>query len=110
MSEAWALRAFRWCYGAFIAYASAQTYFGAHGDLHAIILSSVEFIAALAFLIEPFEIAACVALLIIFAIAGAITAVRGEPPVRFVYFAATAAYIVFVHRRDRPELRRSESG
>jgi hypothetical protein len=99
MSEVRALRALRWCYIAFIAYASAQTYFGAHHDLHAVVLSSVEFSAALAFLIEPFEVIACVVLLLVFGVAAVITLAETEVPVRFFYFAATAAYIVFAHRR-----------
>jgi hypothetical protein len=110
MSRAWALRSFRWCYCAFIAYVSAQTYVGAHGDLHALILSSVEFAAVLLFLIEPLEIVAGAALLVVFAIATAITAARGEIPIRFLYFAGTTAYIVFAHRSERLALRRTDGG
>jgi hypothetical protein len=101
MRDVWALRGLRLSYVAFIAFASVQTYFGAHHDLHAIVLSSVEFFAVLAFLIEPLETIACAILLLVFAAAAAITAAQGEIPLRFFYFGATAAYIVFAHRRAR---------
>ena len=105
MSRTWALRALRWSYCAFIVYASALTFLqtwtgqGAHhGDPAILALSGVETAAALALAIEPLEVAALVALLAVYAVASAITVGEGEPPLRFVFYAVTALYIVLTNR------------
>lgn len=97
MSEVWGLRGLRWSYCAFIAWASVQTFLNARTahDVHALILSSVEVAAIVAFLFVPLEVAACAVLLAVYAIATALTlAEHGDMPLRFVYFAMTAVYIV----------------
>jgi hypothetical protein len=101
MSEVWALRLLRWSYCAFIASASLQTFLQARGDrdVHALILSSVEIAAIAAFLFAPLEVIACGVLLIVYAIAAALTvAVNHGLPLRFAYFAMTAIYIVIASR------------
>jgi hypothetical protein len=102
MSEVWALRVLRWSYCAFIASASLQTFLQARGDrdVHALILSSVEIAAIAAFLFVPLEVIACGVLLIVYAIAATLTAaMHHDIPLRFVYFATTAVYIVIASRR-----------
>lgn len=101
MSEVWALRGLRWSYCAFIAWASLQTFAQARGDrdVHALILSSVEIIAIAAFLFAPLEVIACGVLLIVYAIASALTVTaHHDIPLRFVYFAMTAVYLVIASR------------
>lgn len=100
MSQTWALRGLRWSYCAFIAWASVQTFRGARGsDLHAQILSVVEIAAIVAFLFAPLEVAACVVLLAVYATAAVLTlATHNEVPLRFIYFAMTAIYIVIASR------------
>jgi len=102
MNQAWALRGLRWSYCAFIAWASLQTFLQSRleRDFHALILSSVEIAAIAAFLFAPLEIIACVVLLVVYAIAAALTlAAHHDMPLRFVYFAMTAIYIVTVGRK-----------
>lgn len=101
MNEIWSLRIFRWSYCAFIAWASAQVFLqgaGAH-EPHARILAGVEIAAIAAFLIPRLEAAAGAVLLIVYAFASVITIAQGKPPLRFIYYAATAIYIVLAHRR-----------
>ena len=102
MSDAWALRLLRWSYCAFIAWASAQVFLagsGAH-ELHARLLAGAEVAAITAFLIPPLEIGAAAVLMIVYAVASVITLMQGQPPIRFVYYAATALYIVWASRRS----------
>jgi hypothetical protein len=96
----WSLGALRWSFCAYIAWLSARTFAGgwAERDLHALVLAGAEMIAVAAFLIERWALGACIALLAIFAIAAVVTALRGELPLRFLYFGATAAHIVFAQR------------
>jgi hypothetical protein len=106
MSGPWPFRLLRWSYCAFIAWASAQVFFhngGAH-ESHARILAGVEIAAIVAFLFPATEIAACIVLLLVYALASAITAMQGEVPVRFLYYAATATYIVIASRANRTEI------
>jgi hypothetical protein len=105
-----ALRALRWAYVAFILFASAQTFASAwqmhvastHAHAHAtvlvLILAGSEVLAAGAFLIEPCELVAGGFLLVIYAAAGLVASLEGDVPLRFVYYGATAAYIVYAHR------------
>lgn len=93
MSGAWALRALRWSFCAFIVFASAQTLMaalGGHGGVHHLALSGVEIAAALALLFPRLAVAASVALCTVFAIAAVLTVADGEAPMRFAYYGATA--------------------
>lgn len=96
----WALRALRWSYCAFIAWAGLQTFLSAHleHDLHALLLSSVELLAIAAFLFESIEWPAAVTLIAVYTIAAIATTFAGQMPIRFVYFAVTAFYIVYARR------------
>ena len=102
-SGAWTLRAFRWSFAAFILSSSASTFVqarieGGHAAEFVQVLAGTEIVAALAFLVEPVEKIACALLLLIFGTAATLSFVHGEMPLRFVYFAATALYIVYAHR------------
>ena len=108
MNQTWALRGLRWSYCAFIAWASLQTFLAARADhdVHALILSSVEIAAIAAFLFAPLEAVACGVLLIVYAIASVLTlAAHHDMPLRFVYFAMTAVYIVIATRNARASVR-----
>lgn len=102
MSESWALRLLRWSYCAFIACASVRTFVEARAghDLHAFVLSGVEITAIAAFLFAPLETIACAVLLVVYAIAVVLTLVAHQDlPLRFVYFATTAVYILIADQR-----------
>jgi len=104
MNAVWMLRVLRWAYVAFISAASGIAVDagahgrgeGKHGASVVLALAIPELIAALAFLVEPLEVAACVVLLVVFAAAGILSLMSGDvlAPLRFLYFAATAFYIV----------------
>ena len=105
--------ALRWTFCAFIVWASAEAFLdvwrgpgethaghlGAHGQL---ILSVVELGAAIALLAPPLAKAAAATLCVVFAIAGVVTLAAGEAPLRFVYYAATAAFLGFSGRKAAP--------
>jgi hypothetical protein len=101
MSEAWAPRALRWSYCAFIAWASAQVFIAGAGqhEPHAAVLASVELTAVAAFVFPPLEAAAGAVLAAVYVVASVVTVMQGEAPLRFVYYAATAIYIVVGQRR-----------
>ena len=108
MSDAWTLRILRWAYVAFIAYASMQTFLQAWGvktGHHNIgvpgllVLSGTEVLAVIAFLTEAVDVAALGVLLVVFAVASVLSIGEGEIPLRFLYFAATAAYVTIARRR-----------
>lgn len=103
MSDVWALRLFRAIYCAFIVFSSVTTIMKASGESHAVYALAVpEILAALAFLIVPFEIAACAVLLIVYAAAAALSIASGDLfPLRLLYYAATAVFIVSANRRQR---------
>lgn len=96
----WALRALRWSYCAFIAWASWQTFQSAHSghEHHAFILSGIELIAIIAFLFERFELPAAIVLIGVYTSATVITTLEGQVPIRFIFFAVTAFYIVYSRR------------
>ena len=100
MSERAAALFLRWTYCAFIAWSSVQTFLQARGghSPHALILSVAELAAIAAFLVPAFDLAACTVLLIVYAIAAALTLAQGEMPLRFFYFAMTAVYLVVRQR------------
>lgn len=96
-----ALLAFRLVYVAFIVSASATTLLSAGGAQHAAhvaILAGVEIAAALGFLLPATEVAACGVLLVVYAIATALSLAMGEWTLRFLYYAATAVFIVSLSR------------
>jgi hypothetical protein len=102
VSETWALRLLRWSYCAFIAWASVRTFVEARAehDFHPLVLSGVEIAAIAAFLFTPLETIACAVLLVVYAIAAVLTmAAHEDLPLRFVYFAMTAVYIVIAGQR-----------
>jgi len=103
-----ALAAYRALYVAFIVTASAATLAGALtasqtvGHVHALlfvtVLASAEIAAALALLWRRTETIACAGLLAVYAVAGVASAMEGDIPLRFAYYAATACFIVFLSR------------
>ena len=105
MSPRWALRCLRWSYCAFIVAASGiamQAALQGHGEVqlgprHIVVLAAVEIIAAVAFLLEPVELIACAVLLVVYLVAGALSILAGDwiAVLRFIFYGATAAYIVF---------------
>jgi hypothetical protein len=93
VSGAWALRALRWSFCAFIVFAGAQTFtaaLGGRGGVHHLALSGVEIAAVLALLIPRLAVAASLVLCAVFAIAAVLTFADGEAPMRFAYYGATA--------------------
>jgi hypothetical protein len=106
MSPVWALRAFRWVYALFIVYASSIALLaggkgeGTHGAHLVLVLAISEILAALAFLIEPLELAACAVLVLVYAAATVLSLDAGLiAPLRFAYYAVTALFIVFARHR-----------
>jgi hypothetical protein len=106
-----ALRALRWSYCAFIAAASitaAQSALhghreGAQGPQFVLALGVTETMAAIAFAIEPVEVIGCAALLLVYCVAGVVSAVSADwvAILRFIFYAVTAAYIVLASRASR---------
>ena len=94
MKTTWPFAALRWSYALFIAYASAQSFLAAlgtgHHGGHVLVLSAVEFLAALALLVERLIVPATAVLVVVFTVAAVLTGLAGELPLRFVYYAATA--------------------
>lgn len=107
MSALWRLRMLRWSYALFIAAASAQTFLNpqAHGHtgVGIRILAGFEFLAAVAFLFGVFDLPACAVLVIVYAIATAITIASGQSPLRFVFYATTAIFITLQEHVMAPQ-------
>ena len=105
MKALWTMRALRWTYAAFIAFASARTFltpeFTGHGAVALRVLAGTEFLTALVFASGVFDVAACAVLLIVFAIATVLSTAHGDVPLRFFYYAATAAALVQFGRETR---------
>jgi hypothetical protein len=105
---------FRALYVLFIAVASAQTALagfrgeseGGHAPIHLALLGSVEIAGALLFLWRKTQLAGAVLLLIVYALATLLTLAEGGNPLRFLYFAATALFILHVDN----SLRRQAGG
>ena len=99
-----ALNAYRWLYVGFIVVASAQTVVDAHrhpGGRFAtglVLLGSVEILAALFFLFHQTQLVGATMLLLVFVVAAVLTASQGQLPVRFLYYAGTAVFIVYLDR------------
>jgi hypothetical protein len=94
--------AYRLIFVAFLVVASAMTIAGAHGGHFAMAarpLASAEIVAALLFLFRRTQRLALAGLLAVFTMASVMAIIAGEMPLRFVYYAATAAFIVLVDRR-----------
>ena len=66
-------------------------------------LAVTETIAALAFAIEPVEFIACAVLLLVYCVAGVVSAVSADwvGVLRFIFYAATATYIVLISRANK---------
>jgi hypothetical protein len=103
-----ALRGLRWSYCAFIAAASisaAESALHGHKEGSQMILglAVTETIAALAFAIEPVEVIACGVLILVYCVAGVVSAVSCDwvAILRFVFYAATAIYIVLASRVNK---------
>ncbi len=105
------LESYRLFYAGFIIVASAQTAINAHlypghGGAHMAILGSVEILAALLFLFRRTRLAGTAALCVIFALALALSIAAGEEwPLRMVFYAGTAIFILLIDRH--PESRTS---
>lgn len=108
ISEVRMLRILRFAYVAFIATASGVAIQASvrgigeagHGARVVLALALVELIAALAFLVERIEVAACVILVLTFATATILSLESADflAPLRFAYFAATAICLVKADR------------
>jgi hypothetical protein len=112
VTVAQALYLYRVVFAAFIIYASARTFLegwpavhaaqAGHTAVHIRILAATEIVAAAAFLWPSAQLWAGGALLAIFAIATVIELRLGGAPVRFAYYAATVAIVVFLDLKVRP--------
>jgi hypothetical protein len=112
-----AIRCLHWVVGLIILYESWRTFQGAlavaHGGIHPahltgvkLVLSGVEIIAALLFLIPRFTIAGAYSLLGIFALAVAIHALHGDfPGLEFLVLYAAAVYVALVHEKEGSQAR-----
>ena len=94
---------YRLVFVAFLVVASAMTVAGAHDHAGHFgfglqLFGSAEIAAALLFLFRRTQLPALAALLAIFAAAFVLAIFAGEMPLRFVYYAATAAFILAVDR------------
>ncbi len=96
---------FRLIYVLFIAVASFQTARagfrgegGGYAPVHLALLGSAEVAGAVLFLWRRTQLGAAILLLIVYAIATVLTLLDGGNPLRFLYFAATALFIVHADR------------
>jgi len=113
MTPAGALYLYRCIYAGFIVWASAKTYLegwpshagGGAGAAHMALfvrgLAGAEILAALLFLWPATQFWSGGALIAIFAIATVVDLAHGGQPVRFAYYAATVAVIVFLSERTK---------
>jgi len=105
----WTVRLLRWSYAAFIAQASAFTFFqpghGGHAGVVVRVLAVSEFLAAVAFALGIADRIACAALLVIYAVATALSVADAEWPLRFFYYAATA--LLITQAAQQPSSRRA---
>ena len=109
--EIWTLRGLRWSYCAFIAAASisaAESALhghneGPHGPRMIVALAATETITALALVVESVEIIACAVLLVVYCVAGVVSVVSADwvAVLRFIFYAATATYIVLASRANK---------
>lgn len=108
MTAAQALYLYRAVFVGFIVWASARTFLqgwpAPHAEalvstLHVRLLAGAEIAAALLFLWPAAQLWAGGALIAIFAIATVLDLRMGGAPVRFAYYAATVAIVVFLDLR-----------
>jgi hypothetical protein len=103
MSWIWTVRLLRWSYAAFIAQASASTFFSpghsGHAGLVVRILAGSEFLAAALFASAIADRAACTVLLAVYAIATTLSVADAQWPLRFFYYAATALLVTQAARQ-----------
>jgi hypothetical protein len=109
-SSRWLLRGLRWSYCVFIAAASIATAQSvlhghvddSHGPHWILALAITETIAIALLAIEPAELLGCAVLLAVFSIAGVVSLVSADwlAVLRFIYYAATAIYIVLTSRMN----------
>jgi hypothetical protein len=66
-------------------------------------LAAAETMAALALAVEPIELIACSVLLAVYTIAGVVSVFSADwvAVLRFIFYAATATYIVLTSRANR---------
>ncbi|MGD0141890.1 MAG: hypothetical protein ABSC92_01885 [Rhizomicrobium sp.] len=107
-----ALVIFRLIYVAFIVTASVTTLLSEKapglpafaGIPTLTILASAEILAAILFLFRWSEVWACAALLVVYAIATAISVIAGDWTLRFLYYGATAVFIALAARARRHDV------
>jgi hypothetical protein len=105
------LRGLRWTYCVFVAAASiaaaASALHGLHEGTHhpqmILALASTETVAVLALAIEPIEVIGCAGLLVVYLIAGVVSAFSADliGVLRFIFYAAVATYIVRASRMNK---------
>jgi hypothetical protein len=107
MSAARLLDAYRWLFAGCIGWSSGQTLIAALAaqpgaglaSLHHVLLGAMEILGAGMLLHPATRIAGAIALLVAFALAGALSARMGEASPRFLFYAGTVAFIVLMERR-----------
>ena len=105
MREAPALTLYRGIFVAYISYSSAMTAIQEGTAASPILwLAATEIIAALCFLWRRTQIIGLALLLAIFALAFVLETIGRDFPVRFIYFAATAWFIVYIDRTVLPRV------
>jgi hypothetical protein len=87
-----------------VAHASTEAGHAGQSPIHLVLLGTVEIGGALLFLFRRTQLAGLVLLLTVFAIAALMTALLGDNPLRFFYYAATALFIFAVDRSSAMEL------
>ena len=93
------LAAYRLVFVALIIIASAQTFYSAHLESHAVaLLASIEIIAAIGLSVRRTQWLGAWLLLAVFACAQLLSALHGEWPTRFLQYAASALLIVTLDR------------
>jgi hypothetical protein len=111
MSPRWMLPGLRWTYCVFIAAASITAAASAQHGLHEgtnhpqviLALASTETVAVLALAIEPIQVIGCAGLLVVYLIAGVVSVFSADliGVLRFIFYAAVAAYIVLASRTNQ---------
>lgn len=113
LSQRVGVGAFRALYVGFIVAASVETLLPAIAHRHATMgnsrllpidqgwlagLAALEILAALLFLFRAMEIFSCALLLVVYASAQVLALLQGEFTLRFVFYAGTAMFVVFLSR------------
>jgi hypothetical protein len=98
VSAATALAAYRWVFSVLIVVASLQALFAAQREPGVVLLAGAEIAGALILLWRRTQWLGAALLLVVFAVAQAISALHGEWPIRFLLYAASALLIVTMDR------------